>query len=81
MTTLTSSRHQLEDAFPNGAILILSDPGFRGSAATLLYSPPRLLAIQQNSLLNDECTDACEIYIYSSKIYKYSTTAIDFFPH
>lgn len=68
-------------AFPNGAILILSDPGFGGSAASLLYSPPRLLSMQQNSLLNDECTYACKIYIYSSKINKYSATAIDFPPH
>lgn len=68
-------------AFPNGAILILSDLGFGGSAASLFYSPPRLLSMQQNSLLNDECTYACEIYIHSSKIYKYSTTTIDFLPH
>lgn len=67
-------------AFHYGAILILSDPGFGGSAASLLYSPPRLLSMQPNSLLNDECTYACKIYIYSSKIYKYSKQLLIFLP-
>lgn len=65
-------------ALPSWTVLILNDPGL--GTASMLFLPPRLSSMQQNRVLNDECTYASEICIYSSMIYKYITAAIDFPP-